>query len=166
MERKANQFDLKNVVVTAGTGLDIVPAQSLRSTTTIPFHRKSATIRTAFTTRRTRRQRAIPVYKARPLNGIWAVAPYLHNGSVPNLYALLSPKERERASGWDSKEYDAGQGRLRPSELTGGYLLDTTKPGDLNTGHEFKDGPMGNGVIGPALSPDDRWALIEYLKSL
>ena len=29
--------------------------------------------------------RSIPVYKARPLNGIWAVSPYLHNGSVPNL---------------------------------------------------------------------------------
>jgi len=35
-----------------------------------------------------------------------------------------------------------------------------------NHGHEFKDGPRGNGVIGPALSPDDRWAIIEYLKSL
>src|SRR6185503_6875777 len=30
-------------------------------------------------------------YKARPLNGIWAVPPYLHNGSVPSLFALLSP---------------------------------------------------------------------------
>lgn len=36
------------------------------------------------------------IYKARPLNGIWAVAPYLHNGSVPDLYQLLSPKA-ERA---------------------------------------------------------------------
>lgn len=32
------------------------------------------------------------VYKARPLNGIWATAPYLHNGSVPNLYQLLLKK--------------------------------------------------------------------------
>ncbi|MEJ7604887.1 MAG: hypothetical protein WKF37_01120 [Bryobacteraceae bacterium] len=35
--------------------------------------------------------RAEAIYKARPLNGIWAVAPYLHNGSVPNLFELLSP---------------------------------------------------------------------------
>jgi len=51
------------------------------------------------------------------------------------------------------------------SELKGGYLFDTANPGNSNKGHEFKDGPKGNGVIGPALSPDDRWAIIEYLKS-
>ena len=38
--------------------------------------------------------RADSIYKARPLNGVWAVAPYLHNGSVPNLYALLSPQSK------------------------------------------------------------------------
>src|SRR5262249_17411833 len=32
-----------------------------------------------------------PQYKARPLDGIWATAPYLHNGSVPNLTELLKP---------------------------------------------------------------------------
>ena len=45
-------------------------------------------------------------------------------------------------------------------------IYDVTKPGNSNHGHEFKDGPRGNGVVGPALSPDDRFAIIEYLKSL
>ena len=36
-----------------------------------------------------------PSYKARPLNRVWATAPYLHNGSVPNLTDLLrAPEER------------------------------------------------------------------------
>jgi hypothetical protein len=50
--------------------------------------------------------------------------------------------------------------------LKGDYLYDVTKPGNSNHGHEFKDGPRGNGVIGPSRSPDDRWAIIECLKSL
>ena len=33
----------------------------------------------------------LSTYRARPLDGIWATAPYLHNGSVPNLYQLLLP---------------------------------------------------------------------------
>lgn len=37
---------------------------------------------------------SLQAYKARPLNGIWATAPYLHNGSVPTLYDLLLPKRR------------------------------------------------------------------------
>jgi hypothetical protein len=50
--------------------------------------------------------------------------------------------------------------------MKGAYLYDVAKPGNSNRGHEFKDGPRGNGVVGPALSPDDRFAIIEYLKSL
>ncbi len=107
------------------------------------------------------------IYKARPLNGIWAVAPYLHNGSVPNLYALLSPQSERPDKFWTgSKQFDPVKVGYDTSELKGGYLFDTANPGNSNKGHEFKDGPKGNGVIGPALSPDDRWAIIEYLKSL
>ena len=52
--------------------------------------------------------RADPIYKARPLNGIWAVSPYLHNGSAPNLYALLSAQsERPRRFWTGSKEFDS-----------------------------------------------------------
>jgi RoxA-like, cytochrome c-like len=111
--------------------------------------------------------RAEPIYKARPLTGIWAVSPYLHNGSVPNLYALLSPQSERPDKFWTgTKEFDPVKVGHDTSELKGGYLYDVTKPGNSNRGHEFKDGPRGNGVVGPALSPDDRYAIIEYLKSL
>jgi hypothetical protein len=111
--------------------------------------------------------RAEAIYKARPLTGIWAVSPYLHNGSVPNLYALLSPQSERPDKFWTgSKEFDPIKVGHDTSELKGGYLYDVTKPGNDNHGHEFKDGSRGNGVIGPALSPDDRYAIIEYLKSL
>ena len=49
-------------------------------------------------------------YKVRPLNGIWATPPYLHNGSVPNLYALLSPVAER------PKKVLPGQSRIRSSE--------------------------------------------------
>jgi hypothetical protein len=111
--------------------------------------------------------RAEPVYKARPLNGVWAISPYLHNGSVPNLFDLLSPQSERPDTFWTgTKQFDPVKVGHDTGELRGGYLYDVTKPGNDNHGHEFKDGPRGNGVIGPALSPDDRWAIIEYLKSL
>jgi hypothetical protein len=111
--------------------------------------------------------RAEPIYKARPLNGIWAVSPYLHNGSIPNLYLLLSPQAERPDTFWlGSKQFDPVKLGHDTSEMKGGYLFDVKQPGNSNKGHEFKDGPRGNGVIGPALSPDDRWALIEYLKSI
>ncbi|HEY2391018.1 MAG TPA: di-heme-cytochrome C peroxidase [Candidatus Angelobacter sp.] len=111
--------------------------------------------------------RAEAIYKARPLNGIWAASPYLHNGSVPNLYLLLSPQSQRPDTFWTgTKQFDPVKVGHDTSEIKGGYLYDASKPGNSNHGHEFKDGPRGNGVIGPALSPDDRWAIIEYLKSL
>lgn len=111
--------------------------------------------------------RAVAIYKARPLTGIWAISPYLHNGSVPNLYALLSPQDERPNTFWTgSKEFDPVKLGHDTSELKGGYLFDATKPGNDNHGHEFKGGPRGNGVVGPAISPDDRYAIIEYLKSL
>jgi hypothetical protein len=111
--------------------------------------------------------RAEMIYKARPLTGIWAVSPYLHNGSVPNLYALLSPQSERPSTFWTgSKEFDPVKVGHDTSEIKGGYLYDVTKPGNSNRGHEFKDEPRGNGVVGPALSLDDRFAIIEYLKSL
>ncbi len=53
-----------------------------------------------------------------------------------------------------------------PGRKEGGFELDTAKPGDSNEGHEFGDGPRGGGVIGRILQPEEREALIEYLKSL
>jgi mono/diheme cytochrome c family protein len=111
--------------------------------------------------------RSESIYKARPLNGIWAVGPYLHNGSVPNLYALLSPQNERPDTFWTgSKEFDPVKVGHDTSEIKGGYLYDVSRTGSSNHGHEFKDGPRGNGVIGPRLPPEDRLAIIEYLKSL
>lgn len=107
------------------------------------------------------------IYKARPLNGIWAAGTYLHNGSVPSLYALLSPVSERPGAFWvGSKQYDPVNAGYETKEITGGTRFDTTGPGNSNRGHEFNNGPKGHGIIGPLLSPDERWAIIEYLKSL
>jgi len=106
-------------------------------------------------------------YNARPLNGIWATPPYLHNGSVPNLYFLLSPvADRPTTFYLGHREYDPVNVGYRYDKLPGGFEFDTTIRGNRNTGHEFNDGSMKDGVIGRKLSPDERRALIEYLKTL
>ncbi|MDH3594699.1 MAG: di-heme-cytochrome C peroxidase [Rhodospirillales bacterium] len=111
--------------------------------------------------------RAKMIYKARPLDGIWATAPYLHNGSVPNLWALLSPvDERPETFCLGSRLFDPQKVGYSTECVSGAFELDTTKDGNRNTGHEFKDGPLVKGVFGPALSDEERMALIEYLKSL
>jgi len=118
-------------------------------------------------------------YKARPLNGVWATAPFLHNGSVPTLYDMLSPvAERPKAFLLGDPSFDPVKVGIvtRPVEPNGNnydrngyFILDTSKPANHNTGHEFSseyskaDHP---GVIGPALSPDERNAIIEFLKSI
>ena len=108
------------------------------------------------------------IYKARPLNGIWAAAPYLHNGSVPTLDALLSPDDNARPPQFwmGSKQYDPVKVGYPGTKIDGATLFDTTVPGNANTGHRFKDAPKGNGVIGPALTAEQRAQIIEFLKSL
>jgi cytochrome c5 len=104
-------------------------------------------------------------YKARPLDGIWATPPYLHNSSVPNLYALLSPvAERPTVFYLGNREYDPVNAGYRTEKFSGGFRLDTSIRGNSNSGHEFNNG-SGKGIIGPLLTPDERRALIEYLKT-
>jgi hypothetical protein len=103
-------------------------------------------------------------YKARPLNGIWATPPYLHNGSVPNLYALLSPvSERPTKFYLGNREYDPVKVGYGTDKLDNGFELDTTLRGNTNTGHEFNNGK--DGVIGRLLTPQERRALVEFLKT-
>lgn len=106
-------------------------------------------------------------YKARTLEGIWATPPYLHNGSVPNMYELLSPvAERSKRFWTGSYEFDPVKLGYVTSQSNGNYfLLDTSIIGNSNNGHEFNDG-KGPGIIGPKLTHDERMALIEYLKVL
>ncbi|GAC1448864.1 MAG: di-heme-cytochrome C peroxidase [Isosphaeraceae bacterium] len=166
-------------------------------------------------------------YKARPLDGIWATAPYLHNGSVPNLYQILVPVlDRDRTFFLGSRRFDSVHVGFVTDRLSGGFQLDTKISGNHNTGHEFRNlgldeleqvqgivpptGPwvsedarwanalglaledwqalsapqrretlwkttlgllkergfVVKGVIGPELTPTERWELVEYLKSL
>jgi hypothetical protein len=106
-------------------------------------------------------------YKVRPLNGIWATPPYLHNASVPTLYALLSPVEERPAKFYlGNREYDPVNVGYRIDEFPGGFVFDTTIKGNSNAGHEFSNSAGKPGVIGRQLSPDERRALIEYLKTL
>lgn len=109
---------------------------------------------------------AVLKYKARPLNGIWATPPYLHNGSVPNLYALLSPvAERPKTFYLGNREYDPVNVGYHTEPFPNGFMFDTSIRGNSNSGHEFNNG-SGKGIIGPLLTPDERRALIEYLKTL
>ena len=111
--------------------------------------------------------RELRAYKARPLTGVWATAPFLHNGSVPSIYQLLSPQD-ERATTFykGTFEYDPRHLGYRTEAFTNGFMFDTRVTGNHNSGHEFRAGKRGNGVIGRLLQPEERWALLEYLKVL
>ena len=97
-------------------------------------------------------------YAPRPLYGIWAAAPYLHNGSVPTLYhLLLPPEQRPKTFALGKREYDPV--RLGFAVDTAcdqqDCVVDTTRTGDGNGGHLF----------GTDLAEPDRMALLEYLKT-
>jgi len=94
-------------------------------------------------------------YKARPLNGIWATAPYLHNGSVSTLAELLKPASgRKSTFHVGSMDFDPiNIGFVDDSAFP---IYDTSTDGNHNTGHEH----------GSQLSSDQKLDLIEYLKSL
>jgi mono/diheme cytochrome c family protein len=110
-----------------------------------------------------------PGYVAPPLDGVWATAPYLHNGSVPTLAALLDSGARPRfwTRSFDTSDYDEDAVGWRHQALEAGQeaaasqdervrIYDTTLLGYGNRGHTFGD----------ALSAEDRAAVIEYLKTL
>lgn len=105
-------------------------------------------------------------YPARPLAGIWAAAPYLHNNAVPTLYELLSPvDERSTTFYTGDLEFDPVNVGYLTEAFEGGFEVDTRLPGNSNAGHEFADADRP-GVIGRLLTEDERYALIEYLKAL
>jgi hypothetical protein len=78
-------------------------------------------------------------YRTSLLRGLWLTAPYLHNGSVPTLEALLSPP-----------------GERPVTFARGAFTVDTRAEGSSNQGHGF----------GAELPAEDRRALVEYLRSL
>jgi mono/diheme cytochrome c family protein len=101
-------------------------------------------------------------YVAPPLDGVWATAPYLHNGSIPNLAALLDSTRRlpraqivRHGDAYDLREV-GWPNRPAGPEVVRAWVYDTSQPGYSNAGHTFGD----------RLSPDERAAVIEYLKTL
>lgn len=100
-------------------------------------------------------------YIAPPLDGIWITAPYLHNGSVPTLEAVLNSKLRPVywSRDFDHPQYDyehVGWKYAREDSARGTTVYNTTLPGYGNYGHTFGD----------KLSEPERKAVIEYLKTL
>ena len=111
--------------------------------------------------------RELRAYKARPLAGVWATPPFLHNGSVPTIYQLLSPQDERSPTFYKGTfEYDPRHLGYQTAAFPNAFLFDTRITGNHNSGHEFRAGERGNGVIGRGLLPQERWALLEYLKVL
>jgi hypothetical protein len=104
-------------------------------------------------------------YKGRPLTGIWATPPYLHNGSVPTLYdLLLPPEERPKSFYLGSREFDPDKvGYVTAPSAENTFLFRTRDEtgrfidGNSNAGHDY-----GNAT----LTEEQRRALVEYMKSL
>lgn len=110
-------------------------------------------------------------YQAPPLDGIWATAPYFHNGSVPTVYGVLNSKARPkiftRSFRTNEEDYDPSKLGWKVTPLPASpdpslppieqrKVYDTTQSGRGNGGHTFGD----------ALKEDERMAIIEYLKTL
>jgi hypothetical protein len=106
-------------------------------------------------------------YKSRPLHGIWATPPFLHNGSVRTVYQMISPRTEREPWFWSgTKEYDPEDLGYRSLPVPGAVKYDTRVTGNDNTGHEFRAGCQSDGVIGPYLKPEERRQIIEYLKAM
>jgi mono/diheme cytochrome c family protein len=99
-------------------------------------------------------------YVAPPLDGIWATAPYLHNGSVPTLYELLNsptrPARWTRSGDTGAYDHQRVGWTYDPHAKGETWTFDTTEPGYGNGGHTFGD----------KLTEGERWAVVEYLKTL
>ena len=101
-------------------------------------------------------------YANQPLDGIWLRAPYLHNGSVPSLTALLDPPAERpadllaRLRHLRSRRRSASASTPSDDDCPRLFLLDTAERGDGNGGHRYGTDPRA----------PDKAALVEYLKTL
>ncbi len=78
---------------------------------------------------------------------------------------LLPARERSKTF-YLGSDFDPVKVGVDTSGASGKLLFDTSLVGNSNAGHSFEQGPWTNGVIGRLLTDDERWALIEYLKSI
>jgi hypothetical protein len=101
--------------------------------------------------------RSPQVYSARPMAGVWATPPYLHNGSVLTLYDLLLPTAQRPAKFFiGSRKYDVVRlGYVNEQDDQRVFEFDTTKAGNSNSGHEY----------GTTLTEDEKMQLLEFMKS-
>jgi hypothetical protein len=100
-------------------------------------------------------------YESRVLQGIWAVAPYLHNGSVATLTELLTPAEKRLSEFKVGPAYDVDKVGLAVEQTKFNSTLKTTDctkrdSGNSRCGHDY----------GTTFSDKEKKALLEYLKSL
>ncbi len=102
-------------------------------------------------------------YRARPLTGIWATAPYLHNGSVPTLWDLLQPSsKRPDAFNVGSREFDPVHvGYVTAASPDNSFRFVAREngvavAGNSNAGHDYAS----------SMTDDQRWEILEYLKTL
>lgn len=100
-------------------------------------------------------------YEAHVLEGIWAAAPYLHNGSVATLADLLEKPEKRRPSFKIGSNYDIEAVGLAEEQTQFNYTLNTTDCTDRNSGNSRCGHDYGT-----SLTLDEKKALLEYLKSL
>jgi hypothetical protein len=132
-------------------------------------------------------------YKARPLNGVWATAPYLHNGSVATIKDLVCKSQQQRPKfvllgdiRFDADNLGLYQepklqkiaaqilasGKLYTDE--GYFILDTSLTGNSNQGHSFSDefdpnlphDKQPKGVIGEKFTEKECSAILDYLKMI
>jgi mono/diheme cytochrome c family protein len=116
----------------------------------------------------------LAAYKARPLNGIWATAPYMHNGSMSNLYQTLLPEaQREKSFDVGSNEFDSVNVGYKQNQSGNNFRFETLDkaghpiPGNSNAGHSgdtftktLDNGKWRN------FTDAERYQLIEYMKTL
>ena len=114
-------------------------------------------------------------YKARPLNGVWATAPFLHNGSVSSLYQLLLPDtEREKAFDVGGKDFDVKNVGFLSSEANNRFKFNTLDtagkpiPGNGNYGHSgnLYTATRAEGEQWRNYTDEERYQLVEYMKTL
>jgi hypothetical protein len=161
---------LGTVIPLAEVGTD---PERVNAWTQVAADSANATVRHRFGIHRTPMTKPQAGYVALQLDGVWLRGPYLHNGSVPTLRALLEPEERRpavfyrgydvldrpnggfisRRCGADSASV-AGQWGCMPDDK--GWRYDTAERGNGNRGHRY----------GTTLTPEQKAALVEYLKTL
>jgi hypothetical protein len=107
-----------------------------------------------------RETKDLEVYKARPLNGVWATAPYLHNGSIPNIVELLKPANKRvsifcvGSRKFDSKTLGFESQKDVDKNCGNNFKFDTKVAGNHNTGHDSYG----------LLEEEEIWAIIEFIK--